>query len=138
MTTNKPTTAPEFLAQAGAIMAQRAKDYDQPGGERSMDKTIAAFNIITGRDLSEADGWLIMEILKNVRQWSAPGFHRDSAEDGVSYSALKAEALARGEVAQDVTVCHRGKCDWQEWVYPDGPKDYKCATCCAVSTLKQP
>ena len=25
----------------------------------------------------------------------AAGFHRDSAEDGVSYSALKAEALAR-------------------------------------------
>jgi hypothetical protein len=88
-------TAPEFLAQASAIMAQRAKDYDQEEGERSMGKTIAAFNIVTGRDLSEADGWLIMELLKNVRQWSAPGFHRDSAEDGVSYSALKAEALAR-------------------------------------------
>lgn len=99
MTTNKPTTAPEFLAQAGAIMAQRAAQYDQPGGERSMGRTVEAFNIVTGHKLSEADGWLLMQLLKDVRQWQTPGkFHRDSAEDGVAYSALKAEALARGEV----------------------------------------
>ena len=90
-----PETAIEFLHQAAAIMADRAKQYDQPGGERSMGKCVAAFNVITGREITEAEGWLLLEILKNVRQWSAPGFHRDSAEDGVSYSALKAEALAR-------------------------------------------
>lgn len=89
-------TAPEFLAQAGAIMQQRAAQYDQPGGERSMGRTIDAFNIITGRSLTEAEGWLLMQLLKDVRQWQNPDhFHRDSAEDGVAYSALKAEALAR-------------------------------------------
>ncbi len=96
MDNNKPTTAPEFLAQAGAIMQQRAAQYDQPGGERSMGRTVDAFNIITGRNLTEAEGWLLMQLLKDVRQWQNPGaFHRDSAEDGVAYSALKAEALAR-------------------------------------------
>ena len=86
----------EFMEQAMEIMQQRAKDYDQPGGERSIGKTVAAFNAITGNSLTEAEGWLFMQILKDVRQWSAPGFHRDSAEDGIAYAALKAEALARG------------------------------------------
>lgn len=98
MTNTKPQTAPEFLAQAAAIMEQRGKQYDQPGGERSMGRCVAAFNAITGRDLTESEGWLLLEVLKNVRQWQNPGtFHRDSAEDGIAYSALKAEALARGE-----------------------------------------
>ena len=29
--------------------------YDKPDGERSMGKTVAAFNAVTGRDLSEAE-----------------------------------------------------------------------------------
>lgn len=92
-----PTTAPEFLHQAASIMEQRAAQYDKPGGERSMAQTVDAFNIITGRDLSEAEGWLILQILKDVRQWQRRGkCHLDSAEDGVAYSALKAEALVRG------------------------------------------
>lgn len=89
-------TAPGFLRRAAAIMDERGKTYDQAGGERSMGKTVAAFNAITGRDLTEAEGWLLLETLKNVRQWQRPAFHQDSADDGVAYSALKAEALARG------------------------------------------
>lgn len=88
-------TAPEFLHRAATIMEERGKQYDKPGGERSMGKTVAAFNAITGRDLSEAEGWLLLETLKNVRQWQNPGFHQDSADDGVAYSALKSEAKAK-------------------------------------------
>lgn len=88
-------TAPGFLHRAAEIMEERGKTYDQPGGERSMGKTVQAFNAITGHRLSEADGWLLMECLKNVRQWQRPEFHQDSADDGVAYAALKAEALAR-------------------------------------------
>lgn len=88
-------TAPEFLHRAATIMEERGKQYDKPGGERSMGKTVAAFNEITGRDLSEAEGWLLLETLKNVRLWQKPGFHQDSADDGVAYSALKAEAKAK-------------------------------------------
>lgn len=91
-------TAPEFLHRAATIMEERGKQYDKPGGERSMGKTVAAFNAITGRDLSEAEGWLLLETLKNVRMWQRPGFHQDSADDSVAYSALKAEAKAKEAV----------------------------------------
>jgi hypothetical protein len=88
-------TASGFLRRADQIMTERGKTYDQPGGERSMGKTVQAFNAITGLNLTEAHGWLLMECLKNVRQWQRPAFHQDSADDGVAYSALKAEALSR-------------------------------------------
>lgn len=88
-------TASGFLSRADRIMTERGKTYDQPEGERSMGKTVLAFNAITGHALTEADGWLLMECLKNVRQWQRQEFHQDSADDGVAYAALKAEALAR-------------------------------------------
>lgn len=92
-----PTTAVEFLTKAGNLLDERAKQYDQPGGERSMARTVEAFNAVTQRNLTEAEGWLLMQLLKDVRQWQTPGkMHQDSAEDCVSYAALKAEALAMG------------------------------------------
>ncbi len=90
------TTATDFLRKSAGLLDQRGKDYDQPEGERSMARTVAAFNAITGRDLTESEGWLLMLLLKNVRQWQTPDkFHQDSAEDAVSYAALLAESLAR-------------------------------------------
>lgn len=90
-----PETAHDYLTQASDLMVQRGKQYDKPSGERSMAKTVAAFNAVTGRDLSEAEGWLLMLLLKQVRQWQTPEFHRDSAEDSVAYAALLAESLTR-------------------------------------------
>ena len=84
--------ASDFLRKAAAIMDERGKQYDQPDGERSMGKCVLAFNTITGRSLTEAEGWLLLQLLKDVRQWQRPGFHLDSAEDCVAYAALKAEA----------------------------------------------
>lgn len=86
--------ATDFLRRAAAIMEQRAAEYDNPDGERSMGRTVLAFNAVTGRDLTESEGWLLMLLLKQVRQWEASTFHRDSAEDGVAYAALLAESLA--------------------------------------------
>lgn len=88
-------SAPDFLKAAIRIQEERAKEYDKPEGERSMGAVVVAFNAITGQDITEAQGWLLMEILKNVRLFTAPGFHVDSALDGVSYASLKAEAKAR-------------------------------------------
>lgn len=88
-----PRTAENFLHQAAELMAERGKQYDQPGGERSMGKAVAALNAITGRDLTEAEGWLLMSLVKRVRQHSGAGYHQDSAEDAVAYAALEAEAL---------------------------------------------
>lgn len=90
-------TAPELLTDAANIMEERGKQYDQEGGERSMGKTVAAFNIITGRDLKESEGWLLLQILKDVRDRTTEAPHEDSLVDGVSYSALKAEARLAGK-----------------------------------------
>lgn len=46
----KSATAPMLLDCARRHMEARAATYDKPGGERSMDATVAAFNAITGRD----------------------------------------------------------------------------------------
>lgn len=86
------TTAPQLLNKALTHMEARAATYDKPQGERSMGATVAAFNIITGRDLTESEGWLLMQILKDVRDRQRKIPHVDSLEDGIAYSALKAEA----------------------------------------------
>lgn len=87
-----------MLQAAADHMRDRAAIYDKPDGERSMGKTVEAFNAVTGRDLSESEGWLLLQILKDVRLFQRPGYHADSAEDCVAYAALKAEAkMAEGQ-----------------------------------------
>ena len=94
----KTVQATDFLSKALALLEERGKDYDQPQGERSMGKTVQAFNVITGHTLKESEGWLLLQLLKDVRQWSNPdSYHADSAEDCISYAALKAEALVEGK-----------------------------------------
>jgi uncharacterized membrane protein len=90
------TDAIAYLTKAAELMAERGKTYDQPEGERSMARAVAALGVITGKTLTEAEGWLFMQLLKDVRQWQNPAFHRDSAEDCIAYAALKAEALEAG------------------------------------------
>lgn len=85
-------TAPGLLTKAAAIMTERGKTYDSPEGERSMGKTVRAFNAITDRDLTESEGWLLMLMLKQVRLFTAMEYHADSAEDAIAYAALLAEA----------------------------------------------
>jgi len=95
---NRPVSsmhAADFLREAAEIQSDRAQQYDSPAGERSMGRAVAAWSAITGKAITEAEGWLLLQILKDVRQWQRPAYHHDSAVDGVSYSALKAEALAR-------------------------------------------
>ena len=89
------TTAPDILRAALGHMEARAVTYDKPEGERSMGRAVDAFNAITGRDLSEPEGWLLLQLLKDVRLFTRPGYHADSAEDCVAYAALKAEAKSR-------------------------------------------
>lgn len=89
------TTANELLNAAARHMEARAATYDKPEGERSMTRAIAAWNAITGRDVSEAEGWLLLAVLKQVRLFTRPAYHADSAEDGIAYSALVAEAKSR-------------------------------------------
>ena len=88
-------TAEGFLHEAAKILANRGKTYDNPVGERSMVKTVALFNTRTGKNLTEAEGWIFLGYLKDVRQDSAGGAHYDSAIDRVNYSLLEAEARFR-------------------------------------------
>jgi len=90
--------APEFLAQAAAEMADRARTYDRPEGERSMAATVAAFNAAFGRDLTEVEGWFFMVMLKAVR--SQQGAHRpDCYTDGAAFFALAGEAAEAAAAA---------------------------------------
>ena len=86
-----------LLDRAAGHMRDRAATYDKPEGERSMGRAVAAFNAITDRDLDESEGWLLLQLLKDVRLFARPGYHADSAEDCIAYAALKAEAKAHHE-----------------------------------------
>lgn len=99
-----PLTSQQVLAAATDIQTERSSEYEQGAkGERSMERTVKAFNAITGRTgeraLTESDGWLMMQILKDVRMWTvkeAGSIHYDSVVDSTSYSALKGEAVLAG------------------------------------------
>lgn len=87
-------TANEILRQGVAHMEERAKTYDNGKGERSIGKTVAAFNAITGHNLTEEEGWMFMVTLKMVRTQQG-AFKQDSYEDGAAYCALMGEAAAK-------------------------------------------
>ena len=92
----EPTmTASDFLGAALNHLGDRASTYDNPTGERSMGRTVEAFNAITGHKLTEEQGWLFMVLLKSVRAQSDKSF--DSIEDMVAYSALLGESHAKGK-----------------------------------------
>ena len=103
MTTNQaqdqahPTKAQDLLHRAASLMDERGKQYDQRSGERSMQATVTAFNSITGYNLTEAEGFLLMAILKMVRDQSRERPHRDSLDDLVAYASLYGEARLHGE-----------------------------------------
>ena len=113
MTTNQPnpTKAQDLLHRAADLMDERGKQYDQPSGERSMQAAVTAFNAISGYSLTEADGFLLMAILKMVRDQQRETPHRDSIEDLVAYASLYGEARLHGEskrqeiTREEVKVC---------------------------------
>lgn len=111
-TTNQhqPTKAKDLLHRAASLMDERGKQYDQPSGERSMAAAVTAFNAIAGYHLTEADGFLLMALLKMVRDQQRETPHRDSIEDLVAYASLYGEARLHGEAQKQ-----------QEQQEPEGP-----------------
>lgn len=94
----QPSTASDLLKQAEQLLTERGKKYDTSGQERSSAKIVAAFNTITGRDLTPGEGWLFLMLLKAVRFYSNTETpHRDSLEDLISYAALHAEEYLNDE-----------------------------------------
>ena len=87
-------TAGDFLGAALNHLEDRASTYDNPTGERSMGRTVEAFNAITGHKLSEEQGWLFMSCLKLVR--SQQGMYKaDNYEDLIAYGSLQGECAAK-------------------------------------------
>ena len=83
-------TAHHFLEAALNHLGDRAATYDNPQGERSMGRTVQAFNTITGHKLTEEQGYLFMVLLKAVRSQQGK-YKSDSYEDGAAYFALMGE-----------------------------------------------
>ena len=91
------SAAPTILRSAADAIAQRAQLRDCPKGERSMGRCVAAFNAITGHQLTEVEGWHFMELLKLARA-TAGGHHLDDHTDRAAYAALAGEAAERRQV----------------------------------------
>ena len=87
-------TASDFLGAALNHLVDRASTYDNPTGERSMGRTVEAFNAITGHKLTEEQGYLFMCLLKQVRSQQGK-YKSDSYEDGAAYFALMGECAAK-------------------------------------------
>ena len=95
MREEEPTvTASDFLGAALNHLGDRASTYDNPTGERSMGRTVEAFNAITGHKLTEEQGYLFMVLLKAVRSQQGK-YKSDSYEDGAAYFALMGECAAK-------------------------------------------
>lgn len=88
-------TAEDILIRGAAAIGNRASERDTEA-ERSMCKTVLAFNAMFGKDLTEVEGWQFMVLLKMCRG-SQGDFRMDDYEDQASYGALA------GETAQKVT-----------------------------------
>ena len=87
-------TANHFLEAAKGHLGARAATYDKPTGERSMERTIKVCAALTDIQLTEEQGWLFMEALKQVRSLQGK-FKADNYEDLAGYAALRGEAAAR-------------------------------------------
>lgn len=92
MGTNKMSKAGEILGIAYETMQERSQSYDAPEGERSMAAIVAMFNSLTGHQITEAQGWKFMVLLKLVR--SEQGKDKiDNYVDACAYVALAGECV---------------------------------------------
>ncbi|HNC01569.1 MAG TPA: DUF6378 domain-containing protein, partial [Leptospiraceae bacterium] len=75
----------DFLDEAIKILYSRGEEYEKENKEENSFLAVAsAFNAITGKNLSPAEVALLLQILKDVRQWAKPRFHKDSAVDCIN------------------------------------------------------
>ena len=95
------STAAYYLRLAEQTQRERGRTYDPSrNGGRSATQVSVAFEAVTGKTLTAGEVFLLLQLVKDVRNWNAikaTGHpHEDSSVDAVSYAALKAEALADG------------------------------------------
>lgn len=90
---NDRMTAADFLEKGLGHMKDRAATYDAPAGERSMAKTVAMYNALTGQTMTEEQGWKFMCCLKLARSEQGD-FRADNFEDLAAYAGLAGEAAS--------------------------------------------
>jgi hypothetical protein len=83
-----------FIDQSKAILEARAVERDVDK-ERSMVRIVNTFNALTDLNLTVADGWSFMLILKLVRNNTK--YQEDSIVDLISYAALLGEEQSSKE-----------------------------------------
>ena len=88
----------KFLEEAVTQMKDRAVQRDKESGERSMASTVAAFNALTGHNLTEAEGWEFMVLLKLVRGRQGK-FRDDDYVDAAAYAGLLGECRSANQVS---------------------------------------
>jgi hypothetical protein len=85
--------AEDVLLAAADAIGERAAQRDL-AEERSMARTVAMFNSLTGADMSEREGWVFQALLKLSRAQGG-SFSVDDYIDGAAYIALAAESVQR-------------------------------------------
>lgn len=85
--------ATEVLEECSRILAERGAQRDKPNGERAMPLCIELFRLRTGLELSEQQGYIFMECVKQAREANGTGFNPDDIVDQINYLALRLESL---------------------------------------------
>ena len=93
MSTATPT-ASELLAVAAKTLGERGADYDptKAAGERSMPAVVPIFKELSGKELTEQEGWLFMVAMKLARIKTSPA-KLDSHVDLIAYVSLYSESV---------------------------------------------
>lgn len=84
-----------FLMDCVKVQRERGAEYENKDqAERSFTKAATAFNAITGHNLKPCEVALMLQVLKDVRQWAdMDRVHWDSLLDKVSYASLTSEQV---------------------------------------------
>lgn len=85
-------SAVDILQEGANCIGDRASERDTES-ERSMARTVKAFNAMFNKDLTETEGWQFMELLKMSRSVGGK-FREDDFVDGAAYAALAGECAA--------------------------------------------
>lgn len=89
--------ATTILDMASDAIGDRAASRDLPEGERSMERTVKAFNALMGTELTTLQGWFFMSLLKSARA-TAGAYNPDDYVDLAGYASLAGEEAANADI----------------------------------------
>lgn len=114
--------ATDILNAAGIAIDTRGVERDRPNGERSMATAVKTFAAMTGRNLTETEGWLFMVCLKAARA-TGGAYREDDYTDMAAYAALA------GESAGGEAPAIKAGCEHTATITSDDGMTTICASC---------